>query len=39
MTIGEGKYDDLCTIVRERTNARAVLVAVFEGDYGDGFSV
>jgi len=39
MTIGPGKYDDICTTVRERTNAQAVALIVLDGDKGNGFSV
>ncbi len=39
MAIGPGKYDNLATIVRERSGAQAVIVAVFNGDKGSGFSV
>jgi hypothetical protein len=35
---GPGKYDDLATLVRERSDARAALVIVFEGNKGEGFS-
>jgi hypothetical protein len=35
---GPGKYDDLATIVRERSQAKAVLVCVFGGNKGEGFS-
>lgn len=37
--IGPGKYDDLATLVRERSQASAVVVIVFDGNKGDGFSV
>lgn len=39
MSHGPGKYDDLATIVRERSNARAVMVIVLGGNKGAGFSV
>ena len=39
MATGPGKYDDMATYVREQTNARGVVVIVFEGDRGMGFSV
>lgn len=39
MVEGAGKYDDLATTVREKANARGVLVAVIQGDKGSGFSV
>ena len=39
MTTGSGKYDDVCTTVRERTGARCVVIMVVDGDKGNGFSV
>ena len=36
---GPGKYDDLCTAVRQVAQASAVVVIVFEGKHGNGFSV
>jgi hypothetical protein len=44
MTIGPGKYDDLCTLVRERVGigdktGGGVCVIVFGGNKGPGFSV
>lgn len=39
MPEGPGKYDDLCTLVREKAKARGVLVAIIDGEYGQGFSV
>jgi len=36
--IGPGKYDDLCTTVREQTKARGVVLLVFAGENGSGFS-
>lgn len=36
--IGAGKYDDLCTIVREKAEAIAALVIVIGGNKGPGFS-
>jgi hypothetical protein len=39
MTHGPGRYDDLATLVRERTEADGVVVMVFGGKSGDGFSV
>lgn len=38
MPIGPGKYDDLCTLVRERTEAKGVLLIVVGGNNGLGFS-
>jgi hypothetical protein len=39
MAIGPGKYDTVCSQVREQTQAVAVAVLVFGGIHGDGFSV
>jgi hypothetical protein len=39
MTTGPGKYDDLATLVREKANARGVVVIIIGGDKGMGFSV
>lgn len=36
---GPGKYDDLCTHVREATGADAVVLIVLNGSKGSGFSV
>ena len=36
---GEGKYDEETTAIRNHTKAKAVLLAVFDGDRGTGFSV
>jgi len=36
--VGPGKYDDLCTYVREQTKAQVVLVIILGGEKGDGFS-
>lgn len=38
MTIGAGKYDDLCTIVRKKAKAKGVIVIVIAGEKGGGFS-
>jgi hypothetical protein len=38
MTIGPGRYDDLCTMVREATDAEGVIIIVLGGDRGHGFS-
>jgi len=35
---GPGKYDDICSEVRQRTKARGVILIVIEGTYGAGFS-
>jgi hypothetical protein len=37
--IGPGKYDDECTMVRDRTDGSIVFVVVINGDRGTGFSV
>lgn len=39
MAEGAGKYDDLATEVRDKAEARGVLVAVIHGTKGSGFSV
>ena len=39
MALGPGKYDDVATLVRERTNADGVAVIIFNGDRGTGFSI
>lgn len=39
MAVGPGKYDDLCTLVMEKTKARAAIVIVIGGEHGEGFSV
>ena len=39
MPDGPGKYDDLCTLVRERAGADGAIVIVFSGTLGSGFSV
>ena len=39
MSWGPGKYDDICTEVREKTNAQGgVLLVILDGDKGSGFS-
>jgi hypothetical protein len=41
MTLGPGRYDDLCTYVREQAgviNEGGVIVIVLGGERGDGFS-
>ena len=48
MALGPGKYDDLCTLVREKvglvgtdgepTREGGVVVIVFGGDKGNGFA-
>jgi hypothetical protein len=39
MSEGPGKYDDLATIVRTMAEAKAVIIVVFAGIFGSGFSV
>lgn len=39
MPTGPGKYDPICTHVREQTEARAAIVIVLDGNKGTGFSV
>lgn len=39
MAEGPGKYDDLVTLVREKTGAAGVLLIVLDGNKGSGFSV
>ena len=38
MPIGPGKYDELATTVREQAHASGVLVIIFDGTEGSGFS-
>jgi hypothetical protein len=38
MPIGPGKYDDLCTLVRTKLQARGALLIVIDGTHGSGFS-
>lgn len=38
MAIGSGKYDDECTYVRERTQAKGTIVIVVDGNKGSGFA-
>jgi hypothetical protein len=39
MAVGPGKYDDLCTYVREQSKATGACVMVFGGEAGWGFSI
>jgi hypothetical protein len=39
MAIGPGKYDDVCTQVREQLDAQGVMLVVIGGKKGSGFSV
>lgn len=36
---GPGKYDEACSMARESTKASGVLLVVFGGEKGSGFSV
>ena len=38
MALGPGKYDDLCTYVREKAEAQGAIVIVYGGNRGQGFS-
>jgi hypothetical protein len=38
MALGPGKYDALCTEVREKAHAVGAVVLVFDGQHGSGFS-
>lgn len=39
MAVGPGKYDDLATYVREKAEAKGVVLIVIGGPEGPGFSV
>jgi hypothetical protein len=39
MALGPGKYDAICTEVRERTKAQGAIVIIFHGEHGSGFEV
>jgi hypothetical protein len=39
MAIGEGKYDTLCTYVREQAEAEGAIVVIMRGKDGSGFAV
>jgi hypothetical protein len=39
MAVGKGKYDDLCTYVREQAKAGGACIMVLGGDAGWGFSI
>jgi hypothetical protein len=39
MAVGPGKYDLIATMVREMTSASGVVILVFDGAHGSGFSV
>ena len=38
MAFGPGKYDDACTLVREKTGAEGVIILEFNCTLGSGFS-
>jgi hypothetical protein len=38
MAFGPGKYDDLCTDVREKAKAEGVLLIILGGEKGPGFA-
>lgn len=38
MPMGSGKYNNECTLVREKTDAKGVLLIVLDGKKGSGFS-
>lgn len=38
MPMGPGKYDEACTVFRHATQAAGVMVVVFGGSNGNGFS-
>lgn len=39
MAIGAGKYDDLCTRIREEALAKMAIVIILDGRNGSGFSI
>ena len=39
MPSGPGKYDDLCTKIREEAGATGVILLIGDGKLGSGFSV
>jgi hypothetical protein len=39
MPVGPGKYDELCTYVREQVEAEGAILIVLNGKRGTGFSV
>ncbi len=39
MAVGAGIYDDLCTEMREKADAAAAIIIIFNGYKGNGFSV
>ena len=39
MSLGPGKYDDLCTKIRREAKAVGAAVIIVQGAHGNGFSV
>lgn len=39
MSLGPGRYDNLCTYAREQAKAQCALVIIMGGDKGNGFSM
>jgi len=39
MAIGPGKYDDICTVIREMTGASCAMIVIIDGTKGSGFSI
>ncbi len=39
MPVGPGKYDDICTKIREQVNADGVILIIANGDRGNGISI
>ena len=39
MSLGPGRYNDVCTYVRKRTRARLVILMILDGERGEGFEV
>jgi len=37
MANGPGRYDDLCTEIREKAEAEGVILLIFNGKHGQGF--
>ena len=39
MALGPSKYDEIATVARAAAMARGVILIVFEGEFGSGFSL
>jgi len=39
MALGPGVYDDLCTEIKEKTQAESVILIITNGNRGSGFSM